>query len=99
MKKLIIIVLLGGIAFYTYTLNKQMSDVEAICLRYPVGASADGLLNIKHEYSTQYTGSYDIKDNPGARRATFCATLTLCDVSCSLEYKDNVIIKSKVIRL
>jgi len=99
MKKVIIILLIGGIAFYTYSLNKQISDVETICSRYPVGASAKGILNIKNEYSVQYTGAYEIKNNPNARRATFCAAFTMCDVSCSLEYKNNVIIKSKVIRL
>jgi len=99
MKKVIIILLLGGIAFYTYSLNKQISDVETICSRYPLGASADGILNIQNEYSTQYTGAYAINNNPDARSATFCAALTMCDVSCSLGYENNIIIKSKLIRL
>jgi hypothetical protein len=86
----------GGIGLYVYSINKQIDDIENICSLYPVNAPSRGISDIATKYSVKYMGSFEVEENTGIMRATFCAPLTMCDTSCSLEYKDNKIIKSTV---
>ncbi len=91
--------ILGGIGLYIYSITKQIDDVKSVCSLYPVGAKAEGFEAIEKQYSVKYMGIFKERKDSETEQALFCATLTMCDTSCRLEFKNNVITKSKVSNL
>jgi len=82
------------IAAYLYTMRSQALGVTELCARYPEGSPVGNLIEIAREYSAKLMGPQAVKGQPETEQAMFCAALTMCDVSCSLEIKDGVVTKS-----
>ncbi len=57
------------------------------------------LKEIENNYSVKLMGPFDVKDKPGTQQAIFCAVLTMCDTSCSVEFQNNRVIKAGVSKL
>ena len=88
------LLLILGVGFYVYSLRTQSRDVAELCSVYPEGASVTNLAEIAGGYSGRLMGPFKLEDKPGTEAFIFCSPLTMCDVSCSLEIKDGVVIKS-----
>ena len=61
---------------------------------YPKGASVGNFQEIDRKYSVQFMGLSKISDDPETKRALFCATLTMCDTSCSIEFQGEKVTKT-----
>jgi len=90
------LIMVAGIATYLYFMIDQISDVEEVCALFPEGAAVGNLKAIESKYSVRFMGSFEFGDEPGTQRAVFCASLTMCDNSCSVEYRNDTVIKSQV---
>ena len=97
--KLFGLLILAGMGAYIYSIIDQAADVDAVCLHFPKGTPVGDLKTFEERYSVKLMGPFEVKDQPGTHRATFCATLTMCDTSCTIEYRNNVVIESAVSNL
>jgi hypothetical protein len=88
-----------GIGAYVYSINDQISDVEEVCSLFPEGAVVGDLKAIENSYSVKLMGPFGVKDKPGTQQAIYCAVLTMCDTSCSVEFQNNRVIKAEVSKL
>ena len=93
------IVLLLGIAWYVYAINAQTDDVEAFCSRFEPGQAAPDPEPIALEYSGTLMGPAMPKPRAGKYSFVYCAPLTMCDVSCSVEVENGLISKSDFYKL
>ncbi len=88
-----------GIGAYVYSINDQISDIDEVCSLFPEGMAVGDLKEIENNYSVKLMGPFDVKDKPGTQQAIFCAVLTMCDTSCSVEFQNNRVIKAGVSKL
>ena len=93
------ILLFLGFGVYIYSLHNQISDINEVCSRFPVGAPKGNLEEIEKQYSVQFMGVSRAREQPGTETAIFCAPLTMCDTSCRIEFTDNKVTKATVINL
>ncbi len=93
------LVLVFGIATYAYLLTKQIADVEALCSAFTEGAAVGDLRGLEDRYSLKLMGPFAVQDKPGTQEAIFCASMTLCDTSCSVEFQDGRVTKAEVWKL
>ena len=70
-----------------------------MCSLFPEGTAVGDLKEIENNYSVKLMGPFDVKDKQGTQQAIFCAVLTMCDTSCSLEFQNNRVIKAEVSNL
>ena len=89
------LLVLGGIAAYVMLLFAQRNAAAELCDRYPVGSSIEDLDDLDGTLLLTRMGPLDDPENPGTERVIFCAGLTMCDTSCSLEIRDRVVTKAK----
>ena len=92
------ILLVVGVGGTIYFLNEQISDIDSVCALFPVGAPVGDLTKIEADYSVQFMGIFTDNKKPGTQKALFCASLTLCDTSCSVEFKNNKVTASGVVK-
>ena len=88
-----------GVGGYIYFFNKQISDVEKVCSLFPEGAIVGNLKEIENNYSLQLMGPFAVQNKPKVQKAIFCASLTMCDRSCNVEFQNDRVIKAEVSRL
>ena len=70
-----------------------------MCSLFSEGAAVGDLEKIEGKYSVKLMGSSDVKDKSGTQQVIFCAVLTMCDTSCSVEFQNNRVIKAGVSKL
>jgi len=91
--------LVVGIGAYAYLFIKQLSDVDEVCALFPEGAVAGDLREIEGRYSLKLMGPFPVKNKQDAQEAIFCASFTLCDTFCSVEFQSGRVTKAEVWRL
>ena len=82
-----------------YSVNKQISDIQEICSMHPKGASVEHFKELDQKYSVQYMGPSKVKEDPETMQALFCATLTMCDTSCTIEFQGGKVTNAYVSNL
>lgn len=90
------VLIVAGLGAYVYALNDQISDIREVCSLFAEGAPKGDLFEIETEYSVRLMGLSKVNDKPGTERAIFCATLTMCDTSCSVEIQNDRVTKTFV---
>ena len=88
-----------GVGSYAYLFYKQISDVEEVCSLFPTGQVVGNLEEIENNYSLQLMGPFAVNDKPQTQQAIFCASITMCDTSCSIEFQNNRVTRAEVSRL
>lgn len=89
------LILIVGLGFYLYVMWQQSVAIETLCESHGVGATLGNGADLAEQHGVQLMGPIDIDDKPGTQRLIFCAPLTLCDVSCTLDVSDNVVTLSE----
>jgi len=84
-----------GLGFYIYSMQAQTRDVAEFCSTFPEGSRAESLFAVAQSFSGTLMASDKFADYPGPQQFVYCAPITMCDVSCSLEIKEGVVIKSE----
>ena len=85
------LLLVGGIVAYILVLIAQGHAAEDLCDKYAVGSTIEDLENLDGTFLLTRKGPMDVREDPGTQRVIFCAALTVCDTSCSLDIKDRVV--------
>lgn len=85
------LLLAAGIVTYVAVLMVQTHAAETLCNNYSVGSSIEDLENLDGTFFLTRMGPLDVREDPGTQRVIFCAGLTMCDTSCSLEIKDRIV--------
>ncbi|NND72991.1 MAG: hypothetical protein HKN43_15560 [Rhodothermales bacterium] len=91
--------LILAVGTYVYLLASQISDVDEVCALFPEGAVIGNLKEIEDNYSLKLMGPFAVRNKSDTQEAVFCASLTLCDTSCSVEYRNGRVTKAEVRRL
>jgi len=91
--------LVVGIGTYVYLFTKQISDVDEVCALFPEGAAEGDLKEIEDRYSLKLMGPFPVKNKSDTQEAIFCASFTLCDTFCSIEFQSGRVTKAEVWRL
>ena len=66
-----------------------------LCENHSVGTRIDNLEDIEGSLFLSAMGPLPDRDQPGAQDVIFCASLTMCDTSCSLKIKDGLVVEAK----
>ena len=93
------VVLVLGAGAYIYAYNKQLADVEEVCSLFSKGEAVGDLREIENRYSLKLMGPYAVKSQPETQQAIFCASLTMCDTSCGIEFRNDRVTRAEVSRL
>lgn len=80
-----------GIAVYVLILLAQGQAAANLCNNYPAGSRIDDLGKLEGTFLLTQMGPLEDPGKPGAQKIIFCASLTMCDTSCSLEIEDRVV--------
>ena len=83
-----------GFGWYGYAWYAETRDVARLCSAYPKGAVADGLLELADDLSAKLMGPIPNDKSGSGYKLTYCSPITMCDVSCSIEVRDGVVIAS-----
>lgn len=87
-----------AIGAYIYAISDQISDAEEICSLYPKGTVVSDFREIEKKTSLRLMRPYDATDKERKQTVLFCATLTMCDTSCSFDVLDSRVIQAKFAR-
>ena len=90
-----LLLMVGGFAVYISILLAQSRAAVNLCDNYPVGSRVEDLENIEGTFLLARMGPLDDPNNPGTQKMIFCAPLTMCDTSCSIEIEDRVVKSAK----
>jgi hypothetical protein len=88
------ILIVLGVGYYVYSMHAQSRDVEELCSTYVKGTRADEILEVAQDYSGQLMGPIESTNKDDTYSFIYCAPVTMCDVSCSIEVEDGVVTKS-----
>jgi len=87
--KLIGFLILIGFGVYVYALLDQTQSVANLCDSYPAGSQIENLEKLEKSYGLKLIGPIDIGNKPGTQKAIFCAVLSMCDTSCTIEFQNG----------
>ncbi|MDX1402178.1 MAG: hypothetical protein R3245_09670 [Kiloniellales bacterium] len=90
-RKLGYLLIAGAIAVYIAVLMAQGRAAAKLCDSYPAGSRIEDVENIEGTYLLTRMGPFEDPENPGTGKVIFCASLTMCDTSCSIELEDRVV--------
>ena len=85
-----------GVGAYAFFLVKQLADVDEVCSLFRQGAAVGELQRIEEDYSLKLMGPFALRNKAGTQQAIFCASLTLCDTSCSVEFRNGRVTSAEV---
>lgn len=86
-----------GLGFYICTIRLQTRDVAEYCCAHPQGSLAESLFAMAKSYSGKLMGGDEFTDKVRPQSFIYCAPLTMCDVSCSLQVIDGLTTQSECI--
>jgi hypothetical protein len=66
-----------------------------VCALFPTGSPVGDLKALEQKYSVQLMGPSPPEKKTGIQSAIFCATMTMCDNSYRIEFKDNKVISAR----
>jgi hypothetical protein len=85
------LVVVAGVVTYVLVLMAQTNAAENLCEKYPAGSEVAEIEKLDGTFFLTRMGPLQLPDAPGTQRVIFCAGMTMCDTSCSLEIKDRVV--------
>ena len=80
-----------GIAVYISVLMAQSRAAADLCSKYSIGTHIEDLAGLEGTFFLTRMGPIPEPNNPRAQKVIYCAALTMCDESCSLEIEDGVV--------
>ena len=83
-----------GLSIYIAVHFAQTRAAVSLCERYSVGTRINDWKNLEGSFFLTPMGHYDPK-LPRVQNLIFCASATMCDVSCSLEIENGLVTKSE----
>jgi hypothetical protein len=89
------LLLVSGVVAYVLVLMAQNHAAVNLCDSYATGSRIEDLEDLDGSFFLTRMGPFEIPENPGTQRVIFCATLTMCDTSCSLEIWDRVVVNAR----
>ena len=72
--------------------NRAAAD---LCSNYSIGTHIEDLEDLGGTFFLTRMGPIPKPNNPSAQKVIYCAALTMCDESCSLEIEDGVVIRAE----
>lgn len=84
-----------GIAVYISVLMAQNRAAADLCSNYSIGTHIEDLEDLGGTFFLTRMGPIPKPNNPSAQKVIYCAALTMCDESCSLEIEDGVVIRAE----
>lgn len=88
------LILVCVIAVYISVLTAQSRAAANLCENHPVGSRIKNFENLEGTFALTQMGPIDDPGKPGAQKVIFCAALTMCDTSCSLEIEDGLVVRA-----
>ena len=85
----------AGIAVYVSVLIAQNQAAAELCDSYPVGSRIEDLANLSGTFFLTRMGPITDPTNPAVQKVIFCASMAMCDTSCSLELEDRVVTSAR----
>ena len=89
------VLLVVGVAYYFYAMYAETRGVKKLCTTYAVGTSADDILEVARRGSGRLMGPVKEKDKDETYHFVYCSAMTMCDVACSVDVENGVVIKSE----
>lgn len=80
-----------GLGVYISVLVAQTRAAANLCDSYPGGSRIEDLATLEGTFFLTQMGPIDDPNISGTQKVIFCASLTMCDTSCSLEIEDGVV--------
>ena len=93
------LLVLIGIAAYTGFSIAQSRVANKLCDRYTVGSTIEDPSDLDGTLLLTRMGPFDVQEKPGTQRVMYCAGLTMCDSSCTLEIRDHVVTDARTSNL
>ena len=90
----ITLVILCAMGLYVSVLLAQSGAAEDLCRHYPVGSAIDDLANLEGTFFLSRMGPVPDPEQAGAQYVVFCAGLSMCETSCGLKIKDNLVVEA-----
>lgn len=81
---------LAGIAIYILITVAQGRAAASLCDRYSAGTRIEDVENLDGTFFLTRMGTIN-PNIPAAQNVIFCASVTMCDTSCTLEIEDRVV--------
>ena len=91
----VVLLIAVGIAVYISVLIAQSRAAANLCERYPVGSHIEDLEGLEGTFFLTRMGPINDSNIPGRQKVIYCAALTMCDESCSLEVEDGLVKRAK----
>jgi len=85
------VVLLGGVAAYFFSIERQIHAAEALCDAYPAGSRIGNIDAIDGASSLARRGPMPVTGKAESDLFIYCAGLTLCEYSCMLEIESGLV--------
>ena len=90
----LVIVIIIAVAIYIAVSISQSRAAANLCARYPVGTQIESLDSLNDTLFLTVMGPISDPKRPSAQQFIFCASLTMCDTSCSLVIEDGLVKQS-----
>ena len=87
-------IVIAGIAIYVMVMVAQSQAAASLCDRYSVGTRIEDVENLEGTFLLSRMGRIN-PDIRAPQNVIFCASMTMCDDSCSLEIEDGLVTKSE----
>ena len=91
--KLVLVIMLG-VGMYIIVTIAQSRAAADLCANYPVGTRIENLETLNDTFFLTLMGPIADPKRPGAHEIIFCASLTMCDTSCSLVIENGLVVQS-----
>jgi len=89
-----VLIVFAGIAIYIMVMEAQSRAASSLCDRYSVGTRIEDVENLEGTFFLRRMGGIN-PDIRAPQSVIFCAAMTMCDDSCSLEIEDGLVTKSE----
>lgn len=87
----LILLIFCGLGIYITSTIIQSRAAAKLCARYPIGSQIENLDNLDGTHFLTQMGPIEDPKLPGVEKVIFCASLTMCDTSCSLTIENGLI--------
>jgi len=84
-----------GIGLYVFLLVAQGRAVDNLCEEHPAGSRIENLEDLEGTFFLTRMGPLPDPKQPGIEKVIFCAGLTMCDKSCSLEIENGQVMRAR----
>jgi hypothetical protein len=91
MLKTILAIFVGLFIFIAFASHRAAAN---LCKNHPVGSPMTNIEDLEGTLFLTRMGPHPNFDQPGVRDVMFCASLSMCDTSCSFKVRDGLVIEA-----